>query len=108
MKGLYLAGPIWGVKNYRERFEAAERAAKNYGWAVLNPAKLPGHLPRERYMPTCLMMVNAADAILLLDGWEHSAGAQIEKLFAEYQGKRVYKQAYFAADIPGIIREIDD
>lgn len=49
-------------------------------------------------------MVNAADAVLLLDGWEQSTGATIEKLFAEYQGKKIYKQEYFCADIPRALR----
>ena len=108
MKSLYIAGQIKGIRNYRERFDAAERAAKNYGWAVLNPAKLPKGLPHDRYMPVCLQMVNAADAVLLLDGWEQSTGATIEKLFAEYQGKKIYKQEYFCADIPRALRGQSD
>lgn len=105
MKGLYIAGQIKGIRNYKERFDAAERAAKSYGWAVLNPAKLPKGLPIDSYLPICLAMVNMADAVLLLDGWEQSAGATIERLFAGYQGKRIYKQAYFCADIPQAIRD---
>jgi hypothetical protein len=49
-------------------------------------------------------MLDAADAVLLLDGWEQSTGATIEKLFADYQGKKIYKQAYFCADIPCALR----
>lgn len=108
MKGLYIAGPIAGVKNYRARFEAAELAAKQYGWAVLNPARLPQFLPEDRYMPTCLMMLNAADAVLMLDGWEDSAGARLEHDFAAYQGKRIFKQEYFGGNIPPVIRERRD
>lgn len=34
-------------------------------------------------------MLNQADEILMLDGWENSKGAMIELLFAEYQNKKV-------------------
>ena len=105
MKSLYIAGPIKGVRNYRERFEEAALAARKLGWAVLNPATLPAGLPQDRYMPTCLMMLNSADAVLLLDGWEDSEGAQIEKRFAAYQGKWIFKQEYFGGNIPPVIRE---
>lgn len=108
MRSLYIAGPIKGVRNYRERFEAAARAAKEYGWAVLNPATLPAGLPGDRYLPTCLMMLNAADAVLMLDGWEDSGGAKIEHDFAEYQGKRIFRQQYFGGNIPPVIRERRD
>ena len=108
MKSLYIAGPINGVKNYRERFEAAALAARALGWAVLNPATLPVGLPNDRYLPTCLMMLNSADAVMLLEGWEDSAGAMIEKLFAEYQGKEILLQKYVVGNIPRAIRERRD
>lgn len=108
MKSLYIAGPITGVKNYRERFAAAQEAAEGYEWAVLNPATLPAGLTSEAYMPITLAMLNAADAVLLLDGWEDSEGAKVERAFALYQGKQVYKQSYFGADIPPVIRERRD
>ena len=104
MKSLYISGQIKGIRNYKERFDAAERAAKSYGWVVLNQAKLPKGLNNDRYLPICLQMLDAADAVLLLDGWEQSEGATIEKLFADYQGKKIYKQAYFCADIPCALR----
>ena len=91
------------MRNYRERFDAAERAAKGFDWVVLNPATLPKGLPNEQYLPICLRMIDAADAVLLLDGWEQSKGATIEKMYAEYQGKRIIKQEYLCADIPHVV-----
>lgn len=105
MKSLYIAGPIAGVKNYKERFAAAQEAAEAYEWAVLNPAALPAGLAKEAYMPICLAMLNAADAVLMLDGWEDSPGAKIERHFALYQGKQVFKQNYFGGEIQPVIRE---
>lgn len=108
MKSLYIAGPITGIRNYRERFAAAQAAAEAYEWAVLNPATLPAGLSNEAYMPICLAMLNAADAVLMLDGWEESMGAQAERGFALYQGKQVFKQNYFGGKIPPVIRERRD
>ena len=105
VKSLYIAGPIAGVQNYRERFAAAQAAAEAYEWAVLNPATLPAGLPNGAYMPICLAMLDSADAVLMLDGWEDSEGARIERAFALYQGKQVFKQNYFGGEIPPVLRE---
>ena len=40
-------------------------------------------------MPICMAMIDAADALCLLPGWEASQGAQRERQYAEYQGKRI-------------------
>jgi len=40
-------------------------------------------------MRICLSMIDSADGIYLLPGWEDSPGAQIEKAYAEYTGKFV-------------------
>lgn len=38
---IYLAGKITGNPNYKEDFEAAERALTEAGESVMNPAILP-------------------------------------------------------------------
>lgn len=105
MKALYIAGPISGVRNYRERFAAAQRAAEALGWGVLNPAMLPPGKPWEWYMPICLMMVGQADAVVLLDGWQESRGAEREQAVARQLGLPIYKQDYIGGNIPPVIRE---
>ena len=40
-------------------------------------------------MRICFSMIDSADGIYLLPGWEDSPGAQIEKAYAEYIGKFV-------------------
>ncbi len=86
---IYIAGPIKGHADYIERFCAAQLDLEARGWIVLNPADLPAGMPAERYMPICLAMLQQADAVYMLHGWEGSDGAGIEYLLAEYQGKEV-------------------
>ena len=74
---------------YKEEFAKAEKEITDKGYTVINPAWLPKGLDRNRYMPVCLAMVDAADAIYMLDGWEDSKGARLEKAYAEYQDKLV-------------------
>ena len=74
---------------YKEDFERAEKLFKKYGYTVINPAILPDGLNHEKYMPICLTMLDAADFIYMLAGWEDSKGARLEKAYAEYQGKDI-------------------
>lgn len=84
---VYIAGKITGEPNYKAVFDEAEERLKEEGCIVLNPASLPAGMPSECYMPICLAMLQQADAIYTIRGWERSPGANIEKAFAEYQGK---------------------
>ena len=91
MRIVYIAGPITGIDDYRERFARAEAQVRERKGveAVLNPAVLPGGLPQEAYMPICLDMLQQADTICLMPGWRASPGANMERRFAEYQGKDI-------------------
>ena len=45
---IYIAGPITGVVDYREKFAVAERELAKRGHVVLNPAALPEGLGDHR------------------------------------------------------------
>lgn len=92
---VYIAGKMTGLPDWgRAAFHAAERELTERGHIVLNPAALPVGMPPERYLPICMAMLEQADAIYLLDGWDDSRGAKLEKAFAEYQGKIVMLQSF--------------
>lgn len=87
---IYIAGPVTGDPDYRDKFNAAECYLIVKGWRVLNPAVLPDDLDPDDYLPICMAMLDRADAVVLLRGFAHSEGAKIEYMYSEYQKKEVY------------------
>lgn len=100
-ESVYIAGKMKGLPdNGAAAFAAAEQELQKLGLIVLNPAVFPNGLPGNRYMPMCLSMVETASALILLEGWEDSPGARLEKAYAEYQGKPVYElREYIAMEV---------
>lgn len=86
----YIAGPIMGKDGYKSDFLAVESRLWGDGYNVLNPTKLPADLPPEAYMPICISMVEQADAVFLLEGWDRSLEAVAEAMYAARQGKSLY------------------
>lgn len=92
---VYIAGKMTGEENWNwSRFKLAESILMQAGHIVLNPADLPTNMPSYKYMPICLAMLEAADAIYMLDGWRDSPGATLEKSYAEYQHKQIIYEDY--------------
>ncbi len=90
-KIIYIAGKITGDKNYKRKFNKAEKMLKGRGFETLNPAKLID--PKKEYdeqMKDCLMLIDKADTIYLLKDWQDSKGAKIEKDYALNTGKVVW------------------
>lgn len=87
---VYLAGKITGDPNYREKFaEAAKKLEERAGVTVISPAVTPEGLKKADYMRICFAMLESADTAVLLPDWEDSPGAQLEKHWCEYVGKKM-------------------
>ncbi len=80
---VYVAGKMTGIENYNfDKFNAKAAELEAKGWRVLNPAQI-GILPEyEMYWPINRAMLDGADAIYMLDGWEDSPGARKELYYA--------------------------
>lgn len=87
---IYISGAMRScMSTYRQKFARAQKMLEDEGHIVINPAVLPVGLDMDRYMPICLSMIDAADAIFLFNNWQNSKGALLEKAYAEYQGKEI-------------------
>lgn len=88
---IYISGKMTGLPDLgRALFNATAEALARDGHTVLNPAFLPVGLAKNDYLPMCLRMIDAADALYMLDNWQQSPGAQIEHDYAAYQGKKIF------------------
>lgn len=93
---VYISGPITGVSDYMEKFEAAEKELKEKGYTVVNPAKINYGMPEdvtyEEYMEIDIRLIDLCDAIYMIRGWEMSRGANREYGYALGKGKTITYQ----------------
>ncbi|MEN3260040.1 DUF4406 domain-containing protein [Sodalis endosymbiont of Spalangia cameroni] len=86
-KVIYIAGPMTGKPDFnRTAFSLAAVRLSAQGAIPLNPAILPEGLSEADYMRIGLAMLQCADGIYLLDGWQDSAGACAEVALAKKLG----------------------
>lgn len=80
---VYIAGPMTGYKNFNRKafFEAAKKL-EEIGWEPVHTAGLPDDFTYEEYLERSLAVLEACDAIYLLEGWEESKGALMEYGYA--------------------------
>lgn len=90
---VYIAGPMTGLPHFNR--PAFQQAAINLSFekhVPLNPAILPDGLTEADYMAVGITMLQRADAIFLLSGWQFSAGARAEHALALKLGLEVIEQ----------------
>lgn len=102
---IYLSGPISGVADYWLRFLRAEafllRDLRGRAIAprIFNPARLPRDWSNRQYMHAAFAAIDESDLVILLPGWEASAGATLEKEYAGYTGKATFIFAELYPDV---------
>lgn len=93
MPMIYLSGPITGIPNYKKDFEAVEAELLIKGYRkIINPASLEDVIVNgdyEDYMEVCIKLLDMSDIVILLPGWEKSAGANREYGYALAKNKIV-------------------
>ena len=90
----YLAGPMSGLPEYNyPAFHEAAAELRRIGWRVVNPAENepPNDSPTwDDWMAISRPQVIGAALVVLLPGWERSAGAREERQIADDSGIPVF------------------
>lgn len=99
---IYISGPISGVTDLnRSAFYKAQEELNALGFEVRNPHEFCRHIKSDNPSDPAYYKMGFAELtlctdILLLPGWQYSAGAQLESKAAVLFGMNVH---YFISDI---------
>ena len=95
---IYLSGKITGLEKevYSRQFARAESFYKTSGFDVVNPVKIGEEVLKinpkaewQDFMQEDLKALRTCTHIVLLEGWEESKGAKMEKAEAEKMGLEI-------------------
>ena len=95
---IYLSGKITGLnkEDYTRQFARAESYYKTSGFDVVNPVKIGEEVLKinpkaewQDFMIRDLEALRTCTHIALLEGWEESKGAKVEKAEAEKLGLEI-------------------
>lgn len=86
---VYLSGAITHNPNYKTQFQHAQETLENLGYCVFNPTILPIGMRYMSYLKIAKSIIEEADVICMLEGWEKSAGANIEHRYAKEHQKEI-------------------
>lgn len=90
---IYLSGAISGVADYKDDFEKVETELCILGHnLIINPSQLDVVIVNgeyEEYMDVCIKLIDMCDIVIMLPGWQKSAGANRELGYAMGKGKMI-------------------
>lgn len=78
---IYISGPMTGIKDYNyPAFNAIAAQLREAGYKVANPAENspPPCNSWQGYMRIAIKQMMDCDAVIMIDGWEKSKGANVE------------------------------
>ncbi len=81
-KVIFISGKITGDKDYENKFKAAEKILKLFGFIVLNPIFIPKHLAYEKQMNICFNYIDNSDYVYMLKDHRQSKGSTRELHYA--------------------------
>lgn len=88
---IYISGAITNIANFKTNFDEAERKLKKEhpNAEVINPTMivLPETCTHEDYMRLDFMLLDLADSIYMLKGWDKSKGSCMEYGYAMAKDK---------------------
>ena len=106
MTRIYLSGKITGLDKevYTKQFERAETFYKTSGFEVINPVTIGEEILKNNpkatwndFMKEDLKALRTCTHIVLLEGWEESKGAKMEKTEAEKLGLEIMQLKFFGS-----------
>ncbi len=99
---IYISGKITGTTDYMERFQITEEKLAAEGHIVFNPASVNSMMPAEtsyeEYMKISFCLLDMAELIYMMSGWESSPGAQRELHYASAKGITVYFEDSYGSE----------
>jgi hypothetical protein len=102
MKVVYISGPISNMPNHnREAFDRAANKLKKEGYTAVNPLDIVDDpsSPWTECMKKDLTEMLKCDAVMVIEGWNRSAGATLEVLIASKLGLPIYDSLFNIVDI---------
>ena len=94
---VYIAGKMTGLPDFNHpAFHDMELKLSSMGFEVRSPARIDGgstDRPRKFYLRKAIKMLLGCESVVMLDGWDESAGACLELDIAMEMGMDVYDQS---------------
>lgn len=111
VKKVYLSGDIIGevdkAPTHQQKIIAAKTYLEDRNIKVMNQATLQTHISDQDYRLIKFNMIDCCDAVIMLNDWEKSKIARIERVYAQRIGKPVhYFNAITAEDAIILLKEL--